>query len=40
MDSINAGRDPELEKLVDKRAEEQGISRLEALRQLLPGEEG
>jgi len=32
---VDDGEDPELDKLIRKRSEEQGISRLEALRQLL-----
>ena len=36
MARLERGEDPELLKLVVKRAEERSISRLEALRQLLP----
>lgn len=32
---VDRGEDPELAKLVDKRASEQGVSRLEALERLL-----
>lgn len=32
---VNRGDDPELDKLVTKRADEWGVSRLEALRRLL-----
>jgi hypothetical protein len=36
MARLDRGDDPELAKLVDTRASEQGITRLEALRRLLP----
>ena len=36
---LEAGRDPELEKLVVKRMDEQGVSRREALASLLPDRE-
>lgn len=32
---VDDGEDPELDKLIAKRADEQGVSRLVALRQLL-----
>jgi hypothetical protein len=33
---VDAGQDPELDKLIRKRAEEEGVSRLEALAAMLP----
>ena len=36
---LEAGRDPELEKLVIKRMDERGMSRREALESLLPDRE-
>lgn len=36
MARLDQGDDPELAKLVDKRADEWHVSRLEALRRLLP----
>lgn len=35
---LDAGADPELEKLAAKRAGELGVTRREALAQLLPGD--
>jgi hypothetical protein len=36
MARLDRGEDPELSKLVDTRASEWGVSRMEALRRLLP----
>jgi hypothetical protein len=35
MASVNRGEDPELAKLIDNRSSELGITRMDALRQLL-----
>ena len=39
QEHLDAGRDPELEKLVVKRMDERGMSRREALASLLPDRE-